>query len=63
MQISTKKSSALLRKFQNIFPRAAFLSIYKILLRIHLNYGDIIYDQAFNSSSHKKIKSLKYNKN
>lgn len=65
MQISTKKVNktiALLRKLQNILPRPALLTIYKYFVRTHLYYGNIIYDQAFNSSSHQKFESpLQYN--
>ena len=64
MEISTKKVNktvALLRKFQNILPRSALLTIYKCFVRTHLDYGDIIYDQAFNNSFHQKIESLQYN--
>ena len=49
------KTVALLRKFQNILPRSALLTIYKCFVRTHLDYGDIIYDEAFNNSFHKKI--------
>ena len=55
------KTVACLRKFQNIFPRLAFLTIYKCFDNTHLDYGDIIYDQAFNNSFLQKIKSLQYN--
>ena len=55
------KTVALLRKFQNILPRSALLTIYKCFVRTHLDYGDIIYDQAFNNSFHQKIESLQYN--
>ena len=44
------KTVALLRKFQNILRRSALLTIYKCFVRTHLDYGDIIYDQAFNNS-------------
>ena len=37
------------------------LTIYKCFLRTHLDYVDIIYDQAFNNSSHQNIESLQYN--
>ena len=37
------------------------LTIYKCFARTHLDYGDIIYDEAFNNSFHQKIKSLQYN--
>ena len=55
------KTVALLRKFQNILPRSALLTIYKCFVRTYLDYGDIIYDQAFNNSFHQKIESLQYN--
>ena len=52
---------ALLRKFQNILLRSALLTIYKCFVRTHLDYGNIIYDEAFNNSFHQKIESLQYN--
>ena len=60
LQISTKKVNktiAILRKLQNILPRPALLTIYKYFVRTHLYYGNIIYDQGFNSSSHQKFES------
>ena len=32
--------------------------MYKSFIRHHLDYGDIIYDKAFNESFHTKLKSL-----
>ena len=55
------KTVALLPKFQNILPRSALLTIYKCFVRTHLDYGDIIYDEAFNNSFHQKIEYLQYN--
>ena len=55
------KTVALLGKFQNILPRSTLVSICKCFVKTHLNYGDIIYDQAFNNSFHQKIESLQYN--
>ena len=55
------KTVALLNKFQNILPRSALLTTYKCFVRTHLDYGDIIYDQAFSNSFHQKIESLQYN--
>ena len=46
---------ALLRKFQNILPRSALLTIYKCFVRTHLDYGNIIDDQGFNSSFQQKL--------
>ena len=55
-----RKTVRLLRKLQNILPRPAFLIIYKCL-RPHLDYGDIMYDQAYNLSFHQKLESIQYN--
>ena len=42
------KIIGLLRKLQNILPRPALLTIYKCFIRSNLDYGDIIYVQAYN---------------
>ena len=55
------KTIGLLRKSQNILPRPALLTIYKSFIRPHLDYGDIIYDQAYNLSFHQKLESIQYN--
>ena len=46
------KTIGLLRKLHNILPRSALLIIYKSFIEPHLDYGDIIYDQAYNASFH-----------
>ena len=55
------KTIGLLQKLQNILPRPALLTIYKCFIRPHLDYGDIIYDQAYNLSFHQKLESIQYN--
>ena len=55
------KIIGLLRKLPNILPRPALLTIYKCFIRPHLDYGDIIYDQAYNLSFHQKLESIQYN--
>ena len=55
------KTIALLHKFQNVLPRSSLLTIYKSFIRPHLDYGDIIYDQAYNASFHQKMESVQYN--
>ena len=47
-----KKKIGLLRKFQQILPRQSIITIYKLFIRPHLDYGDIVYDRAFNESFH-----------
>ena len=34
--------------------------LYKSFIRPHLDYGDVVFDQAFNESFHKRIESLQY---
>ena len=35
--------------------------IYKSFVRLHLDYGDILYDQTFNNSFDERLQSVKYN--
>ena len=55
------KTIGLLCKFQNFLPRKLLLAIYKSFIRPHFDYGDIIYDQTYNTSFHQRLKSLQYN--
>ena len=51
----------LLRRFQPILLRSSLLAIYKTFIRSQLDFADVIYDQAYNSSFHEKLESLQYN--
>ena len=55
------KTIGLLRTFQNFLPRKSLLTIYKSFIRPHFDYGDIIYDQSYNTSFHQRLESLQYN--
>ena len=55
------KTIGLLRKLQKFLPRPSLITIYKSFIRSHLDYGDIIYDQAYNVSFQQKIESIRYN--
>ena len=37
------------------------ITIYKSFIRPHLDYGDIVYDRAFNESFHKNLEPLQCN--
>ena len=37
------------------------LTIYESFIRPHLDYGDIIYNKAYNSSFHQNLEEIKYN--
>ena len=52
------KTIGLLRKLQNTLPRPSLLTIYKSFVRPHLDYGDVIYDQACNVSFQQKVESI-----
>ena len=43
------------------YPRSALLTTYKTFVRLHLDYDDIMYEKAYNSSFHQKIESVQYN--
>ena len=61
ISVKTNRTLYLLRKLQNLLPRAALIILYKSFIRPYLDYGDIIYEQAFTLSSHEKLKSIQYN--
>ena len=52
------KTIGLLCKLHNFLPRAALITIYKAFIRPHLDYGDMIYDQAYVFSSKAGIHSV-----
>ena len=61
VETKVNKSDGIIRKLQNVLPRSALLTVYKSFIRPLLDYGDIIYDKAFNESFHEKLESLQYN--
>ena len=61
VSLKISKSLGLLRKLHNVLPRPALITIYKAFVRPYLDYGDILYDQAYNMSFHHKLESIQYN--
>ena len=58
----TDRTIGLLRILQGLLPRAALITIYKAFVRPHLDYGNVLYDQAFNASLKlEKLESIQYN--
>ena len=54
------KIIGLLRIFQPTLPRKSQVTTYKSFNRPHLDYGDVVYDWAFNESFHQSRESLQY---
>ena len=48
-------------ELQNLLPRESLITIYKAFIGPHLDYGDVLFDQAFNASSQEKLESIQYN--
>ena len=50
VQNKVNKAIGLLRKLQNTLPRTSLITIFKSFIRPILDYRDIIYDRAYNTS-------------
>ena len=44
------KAKGLLFKFQNLLPRKSLITVHKYFIKLHLHYGDNIYNEAGNAS-------------
>ena len=55
------KTMGLLHKLYKLFSRKWLITIYKPFTRTHLDYGNIICDQAYNASFHRKLESIQSN--
>ena len=55
------KTIGLLRKLQNNLLWAPLLAVYKLFIKPHLDYDDILYDQTLNNFFHEKLESIEYN--
>ena len=55
------KAVGLIRKLRNVLPRPALMTIYKAFVRPHLDYDDVIFDEAYNETFHQKLESIQHN--
>ena len=55
------KTTGLSHEIQNQLPRKSLITIYKSFIRPHLDFADLIYDQSYNASFHRKLESIQYN--
>ena len=61
VQNKANKIIGLLHKLQNTLPRTSLITIFKSIIGPRLDYGDIVYDRAYNTSFHQNIESIQYN--
>ena len=47
---NVRKTNGLLGKLNSILSRAALMTVFKAFVRPYLDYGDVLYDQAFNTA-------------
>ena len=53
-----KKPIGFLCKLRYLLPRTALITIHKAFVGPHFDYGDILYDQAFNLSFYQKLEFI-----
>ena len=51
----------LLCKFKSILPKSSLLTIYNTFIRSQLDFANIIFDQAYNSTFHDKLEFVQHN--
>ena len=49
-----------IKRLRNSLPRKSLITIYKAIIRPHLDYGDILYDKPYNATFCPKIESFQY---
>ena len=54
------KGIGIIKRLSKMLPQH-FLTIYKLFVQPHLDYGNILYDQPNNKSLCQKIKTIQYN--
>ena len=58
------KGIGLLQKLQSILPQTSLLTIYKLFIRPHLDYGDVVYDHLqlmLFLTFYNKLKNVSFN--
>ena len=61
MLIKIKKCNkliGLIRRLSVNVPRSALLTIYKLFIRTHLDYGDILYNKPENENFQNKLEKV-----
>ena len=58
---NVNKAIGVLQKLQKTLLRLVLITVYKALVRPHLDYGDMMFDEANNKTFHQKFESIQYN--
>ena len=58
VQNKVNRTTVLLHKLQDTLPRTSLINIFKSFVRPHLDYGDIIFDRAYNTSFYQNVESI-----
>ena len=61
MILRANKGIGLITRLRRYLPRNSLLTIYKALIRPHLDYRDVVYDYPGNASFIQKFESVQYN--
>ena len=61
ISLKMSKTLGLLQKSYNLLPRSALITVYKAFVRSYFDYGDILYDEAYDMTFHHKLESIRYN--
>ena len=56
----TRKGIVAIKRVHNFLPRKSLITIYNAIIRPHLDYEDILYDQLNNAAFCQKIESVQY---
>ena len=54
------KSIGLFRNLNNHLPGSSLISIYKSFVKPNLDYGNVIFDKAYNNSFQQRLESFQY---
>ena len=57
----TDKGIGLITRFRRYLPRKSFLTIFKAIIRPHLDYRYVVYDYPGNASFMQKLESVQFN--
>ena len=61
MILRATKGVGLITTLRRYLPRNSLLTIYKNFIRLHLDFGDVVYDYLGNASFMQKLESIPYN--